>query len=326
MQRMGLVALAAVMAIVWAGAPVVEGAAPKKMTATFKDKEGAEHKLDLVLIPGGTFMMGSPKDEEGRDKDEGPRHKVKVDPFYMATTETTHELYMAFYYETHQDKRDKGLQDPLVEWKEAMAKVSKVDDITGPTPIYGDITMGWGERDRPVLMNSWFQAMVFCKWLSLKTGKTFRLPTEAEWEYAARAGTETPYFFGDDPDELEDYAWFEDNSDFMAQPVGKKEPNPWGLYDIYGNVAEWCIDFYDPKAYARRAKNNPAPNKPVTQGKIHVARGGHWESIPRGLRSADRQFEQDWWRAEDPQEPKSRWWLPKLGIVGFRVVCEVPEK
>ncbi len=310
--------------------PAAGGEMPKKFTETIietiKDDQGKvykkEHKLDMVLIPGGSFKMGSPEDEEDRKKNEGPQHEVKVAPFYMAATEATHTLYMVFYDETHQGKRDKGLQDPMAEWKEAWEKVKSIDAITGPTPIYGDITMGWGEEEMPSLMASWFQAMTFCKWLSLKTGKTYRLPTEAEWEYAARAGTTTPYFFGDDPDDLEDYAWYEDNADDQAHPVAKKKPNPWGLYDIYGNVAEWCIDFYAPDVYAARAKNNPWPNGYLDKGKVHVARGGAWESPAEDCRSAARWFEEDWWRAEDPQEPKSRWWLPKLGIIGFRVVCE----
>ena len=325
-QRVAVAGLIAVLAAVWMCSPASAGEPAKKFTEALKDAEGKEHKFDMVLIPAGSFKMGSPADEDDRKDHEGPQHKVKVPSFYMATHEATHTLYMAFYDETHQGKRDKGLEEPMVEWKEAMAKVAKVDDITGPTPIYGDITMGWGEEEMPSLMCSWFQAMTFCKWLSLKTGTTYRLPTEAEWEYAARAGSTTPYFFGDDPDGLEDYAWYEDNSDDEARKVGQKKPSPWGLYDIYGNVAEWCIDFYDPQTYAERAKKNPAPNQFLDKGKVHVARGGSWESPVEDLRSAARVFEEDWWRAEDPQEPKSRWWLPKLGTIGFRVVCDVPSK
>ena len=324
MIRVARIGIAVAVVVAWAAASLCAGELAKKYTEVITDKEKKEHKLDMVLIPGGTFRMGSPEGEEGREKHEGPQHTVKLAPFYMATTETLYTFYMAFYDETHQGKRDKGLEEPMDEWKEAL---EKVDTITGPTPIYGDITNSWGEEERPVLMCSWFQAMVFCKWLSKKTGKTYRLPTEAEWEYACRAGTTTAYSFGDDPDQLEDYAWYEDNSDDMTQQVAKKKPNPWGLYDMHGNVAEWCIDFYEPTTYAERAKNNPADGaKPLAKGKVHVARGGAWDSPVEALRSAHRMFEEDWWRAEDPQEPKSRWWLPKLGIIGFRVVCEIPKK
>jgi formylglycine-generating enzyme required for sulfatase activity len=333
-EKLAAIVWAAVLATAWAGAPAAGGEPPKKLSETIvetiKDDQGnvhkKEHQLDMVLIPGGAFKMGSPEDEEDRNENEGPQHTVKVAPFYMAAAETTHTLYMVFYNETHQGKRDKGIQDPMVEWKEAWQKAESIDAITGPTPIYGDITMGWGDEQMPSLMCSWFHAMTFCKWLSLKTGKTYRLPTEAEWEYAARAGSTGPYFFGDDPDGLEDYAWYEDNADEQAHKIAQKKPNPWGLYDIYGNVAEWCIDFYDPKVYVARAKNNPWPNGYLDKGQVHVARGGSYESPAEECRSASRLFEEDWWRAEDPQEPKSRWWLPKLGTIGFRVVCEIPAK
>jgi len=324
MMRLAKIGIAAVATCLWMASLATAGAPAKKFTEVIKDKEGKEHKFDMVLIPKGSFKMGSPAGEEERKDHEGPQHTVKIKPFYMCTTEATYTLFMAFYDDVHQGKRDCGLQDPMTEAKEAR---KKVDAITGPTPIYGDITNGWGEEDRPVLMCSWFQAMVFCKWLSKKTGKTYRLPTEAEWEYACRAGTTTTYFFGDDPDQLEDYAWYEDNSDDMTQQIAQKKPNPWGLYDMYGNVCEWVQDFYAPDTYAANAKNNPitCPAGP-DKGKVHVARGGAWDSAPEDLRSASRNFEQDWWRAEDPQEPKSRWWLPKLGIIGFRVVCEMPGK
>ena len=329
MQRLATAGLAVALFGLWVASPALAGEPAKKLTQTIvqveKDKDGKEHKtehtLDMVLVPAGSFKMGSPDGEEGRKKHEGPQHTVKLDAFYMASHETTHTLYMAFYDETHQGKRDKGLQDPMVEWQEAMA-----DAITGPTPIYGDITMGWGDEDMPSLMCSWFQATMFCKWLSKKTGKTYRLPTEAEWEYACRAGTTTAYSFGDDADELENYGWYEDNSDDQSQKVAKKKPNPWGLYDMHGNVAEWCFDFYDAGTYAERAKRNPVGNEILKQGKVHVARGGAWDSPAEACRSAHRIFEEDWWRAEDPQEPKSRWWLPKLGTIGFRVVCELPKK
>jgi formylglycine-generating enzyme required for sulfatase activity len=175
-------------------------------------------------------------------------------------------------------------------------------------------------------MVSWFNAMICCKWLQKKTGKVYRLPTEAEWEYACRAGTKTPYFFGDDPDDLDDYAWYEENSDSKTQEVAQKKPNPWGLYDMAGNVREWVTDFYGPKVYAENAKNNPVtdPRGPA-KGDFHVTRGGAYDSPPEELRSAARAFEEDWWAFEDPQEPKSRWWLPKMCFIGFRVALSADE-
>ena len=122
-----------------------------------------------------------------------------------------------------------------------------------------------------------FAAKMYCKWLSAKTGRYYRLPTEAEWEYACRAGTKTAYSFGDDPTKLGDYAWFSDNSDEKYHKVGLKKPNPWGLYDMHGNVAEWCLDQYVADQY-KRLGNKPVANPvvPVTKPYPQVARGGAW--------------------------------------------------
>jgi len=305
---------------------------PRRLTEvvalTGKDRFGRPRqdvqRFDMVLIPGGTFTMGSPPTEKGRSGDEGPQHRVAVRPFYMAATEVTFPLWM-LYYEDFGKEDCRGRADPLTEWCEAMARLRSVDAITGPSRggMYGDLTLAWGWEGRPVLMVSWYHAMVFCKWLSRKTGRTYRLPTEAEWEYACRAGSTTAYAFGADPDLLEDHGWFEDNAEDMTHPVATKKPNPWGLYDMHGNVAEWCLDFYGSDTYRGRAKAGPWDGtKPLDRGKVHVVRGGAWESPVEDCRSAARWFEEDWWRAEDPQVPRSRWWLPKLGIIGFRVVCE----
>jgi len=305
---------------------VSAGEAPKKVTEKVKDKEGKEHSFEMVLIPGGAFTMGSPDGEDERQDHEGPQFRAEVKPFYLATTETTFELFMAYYDETVQEKRGVDAEKDAKK-KAEEAKKKGVDGISGPTPLYGDPTLGWGGGKRPVIGASWLNAYTFCRWLSLKTGKKFRLPTEAEWEYACRAGTKTAYSFGDDPDEMEDYAWFEDNSDEMTQEVATKKPNPFGLFDMHGNVSEWVSDFYSPKTYAEAAKHNPVKNPAgpkegevkTALGFAHVARGGAWDKPAEGLRSAARTFEEDWWRFEDPQEPKSKWWLPKMGFIGFRV-------
>ena len=295
---------------------------PKRFTEQVKAKDGKVQSFDMVLIPGGAFTMGSPATETGRKKDEGPQHKVSVKPFYLCTTEATIELWRIYAYSGYEiDER--GRPDPMTEWREATAKVASLDAITGPTLLYGDLTMGKDVKRQPMICTSWYHAMIFCKWLSLKTGKTYRLPTEAEWEHAARAGTATAYFFGDDPAGLDDYAWYDETSDDGPAEVGGKKPNPWGLHDIYGNVSEWCLDFYGQDTYAQRAKANPFDGtKPLAKGAVHVARGGAWDSLAEECRSASRAFQVPAWLAGDPQEPKSRWYLPNISIIGFRVVCE----
>jgi len=288
---------------------------PKKYTETVTTKNNEKISFEMVLIPGGGFMMGSPSDEAGREEHEGPQHKVRLDSFYLCPKETTIELFMAYYQETVTAKRDFFTAEE--------EKKEDVDVITGPTPVYGDMTMGY-EETHPAMGMTWHNAMTFCKWLSKKTGKKYRLPTEAEWEYACRAGTTSAFSFGDDVKKLADYAWFEDTADSETNPVGKKKPNAWGLYDMSGNVREWVYDFYSPTTYKEAAKNSPSVNpKGPEAGKLHVARGGDYSCPAAELRCAARAFEQEWWRSGDPQIPKSKWWLPEMDFIGFRVACSI---
>jgi formylglycine-generating enzyme required for sulfatase activity len=294
---------------------------PKKYTETVTMKDGAKLSLDMVLIPAGSFTMGSPAGEADRVEHEGPQKKVQLDPFYLCTTEVTLELFLAYYQETGTAKKD------FVEMQEAekneQASAEGTDAITGPTPVYGDMTMGYSKK-HPAIGMTWHNATTFCRWLSQKTGKKYRLPTEAEWEYAARAGTTSAFGVCDSADSLADYAWYIDNADMEPHAVATKKPNAWGLYDMQGNVREWVQDFYSPTAYAEAAGQMMNPTGP-TDGKVHVARGGYYDSEAGELRCAARAFEEDWWRMNDPQIPKSKWWLPQIDSVGFRVACEVEK-
>lgn len=321
-----------------------QAAKPAAYIETVKTQNDAEISFRMVPIPGGTFMMGSPDNEPNRKDDEGPQHEVRVDPFYMCWTETTIELFMAYYQETVSAKRD------FIETQEAKKDAEKaggVDAISGPTPVYGDLSMGYAPR-HPAIGMTWHNADNFCKWLSRKTGKKYRLPTEAEWEYAARAGTSNAFGLPGDPEEqksyvvtvhgdretlvgvvttdhiMKDYAWYEATAESETNEVGKKKRSAFGLYDMAGNVREWVSDFYSPTAYAEAAKNNPAVNpKGPKTGELHVARGGDYSSSLAELRCASRHFEQTWWRMGDPQIPKSIWWLPEMDIIGFRVARSI---
>lgn len=299
-------------------APAADNQTPKKFTETLTAKDGSKLSFDMVLVPGGTFTMGSPADEADRAENEGPQRQAQVNSFYLCTTENTMDLFLAFYQETGTAKKD--FVETETAQKDEQAK-DGVNAITGPTPVYGDMTMGYSKK-HPSIGGTWHTAMTFCRWLSLRTGKQYRLPTEAEWEYAARAGTTSPFGVSDSEEGLKDYAWFADNADMEPHAVGTKKPNAWGLYDMQGNVREWVQDFYSPTGYGLDIKESPAGPK---DGKVHVARGGFYDSPAGELRCAARAFEEDWWRMNDPQIPKSKWWLPQIDSIGFRVACEVPK-
>jgi formylglycine-generating enzyme required for sulfatase activity len=164
---------------------------------------------------------------------------------------------------------------------------------------------------------------MYCDWLSAKTGHYYRLPTEAEWEYACRAGTTGAYSFGDNPSKIDDYAWYYGNSEEIYHKVAKKKPNPWGLYDMHGNVAEWVLDRYDPKFY-EQAPRDKAAIFPLCLPKgaeyPRVVRGGSWSDDPEALRSAAREHSTPDWKIQDPQLPQSIWYLTDADFVGFRVI------
>ena len=290
---------------------------PEKTAAEMKPYTGripkAGKEYQMVVIPGGEFLLGSPPAEKNRKDDEGPQVKVKIEPFWMGAHEVPWDLYMAF------------MLTPDARFKDGAKKNPKPDDtivdaVSSPTAPYTDMTFGMGQDGFPAISMTEHAASKFCQWLSAQTGHFYRLPTEAEWEYAARAGTSSAYFWGDDAAQLGDYAWFFDNSDGKSQPVGKKKPSPWGLYDICGNVAEWTLDQYDPNFYATIGTGAVSPfNQPVTLYP-RVVRGGSWDDDPKDLRSASRRFSRDTWKQQDPQLPKSIWYHTNAQFLGFRVV------
>jgi formylglycine-generating enzyme required for sulfatase activity len=194
-------------------------------------------------IPAGTFMMGSPESEEDREDDEH-QHQVTISKaFYMQTTEVTQG-----------------------QWKAVM----------GTEPWKGEDYIKEG-ANYPAVYVSWNDAVAYCKKLSEKEGKTYRLPTEAQWEYACRAGTKTTWSFGNDEKALGDYAWYDKNAwdidEKYAHQVGLKKPNAFGLYDMHGNVWEWCHDYYGEDYYKQSPKKDPTG---PASGSSRVLRGGSW--------------------------------------------------
>ncbi len=294
---------------------------------------GADPNLafEMVLIPGGRFRMGSPATERKRKADEGPQVDVDVEPFYMGKFEVTWELYNEFLATYSQLGMTQYKRPPPAQLADA---------VTYPTPIY-DIEagpklqrMGGRVGQYPAVIMSRFAARQFTKWISRKTGRFYRLPSEAEWEYACRAGTSTAYSFGDNPKQLAEYGWFIDNSELKDgdsgyHPVGQKKPNPWGLYDMHGNVAEWVIDQYAADSYASLAGSGVVPaSKTVrwpTKRYPGVIRGGGYESEPEQCRSAARYVARVSLNMDDPEVPKSAHYDVNGFWVGFRIVSPVRE-
>ncbi len=273
-------------------------------------------KIPMVPIPGGTFVMGSPDEEELRNDDEGPQHKVQVEPFWMGKFEITWEAYDGWASDMDILRRK-----ALREKETPRDALSLKYQLSQPTKPYVDMSFGMGKKNRPAICMTQLAARTFCQWLTAKTGRYYRLPTEAEWEYACRAGTKTAYHFGDDPSELNDYAWSFENSNDMYQEVGQLKPNPWGLYDMHGNVAEWVLDMHKPEFYSKNAEGiSKNPLAIPTEIYPRVVRGGSWYDDPEVLRSAARVGSTEDWKIQDPQLPKSIWYHTDATHVGFRIV------
>ncbi len=260
-------------------------------------------KFKMLPVPGGNYTLGSAADEKGRRPDEGPQHLITVAPFWMSEHEVTYDEFLLFFNDENSSRN------------------SDVDAVTRPTPQYIDLSWGMGKQGGfPANSMSQHTAMMYCRWLYNKTGQFYRLPTEAEWEYACRAGSSSVYYFGDDEKQLKEYAWFSDNSKNKYQKVMQKKPNAWGLYDMLGNVAEWTLDQYDEKYYETLSDGSSNPvNIPVSLYPRSVRGGGFLDKAP-GLRCASRSRSQASWNKRDPQIPKSKWWLTDAMAVGFRVV------
>jgi formylglycine-generating enzyme required for sulfatase activity len=228
-------------------------------------------KIKMVPIPGGSIKIGT--------------QTVEIKPFFMATTETPWEAFDAFY--------ESGMSTPAYDQTDWPA-----DAIARPSKSYILPDLGWGHKGYPAINVSFLSVTMFTRWLAKETGKKYRLPTEAEWEWACRAGQTGAWKMT--PAEMDKTVWYRDNSDKVTQPVGKKLPNKFGLYDILGNPGEWAIDM---------------EGKPVLCGGTFLDNADKITPTERKRWNAK-------WQETDPQFPKSRWWLADGKFVGFRVVCD----
>ena len=297
-------------------------------------------KYKMIALKGGEFVMGSPEGEhENRTDDEGPQKKVKIEPFWIGQTEIPWALYKPFYENGIARNKDGSLlasdKDKEVTVrgrqrkkavKDALARGDSsniVDVVSQPTPQYHDM-FGSGEHaselNYPAMCTTHHAASKFCQWLSAQTGHFYRLPTEAEWEYACRAGTTTAFHFGDDIAKLDEYAWHGDNSEFTYYPVGTKKPNPWGLYDMHGNVGEWVLDGFS-EGYRNTIKDGAVNPWNISLTRYpRIVKGGSWDQNPDECRSAARAQSVKDWKDTDPQVPKSIWYHTDGQFIGFRIV------
>jgi formylglycine-generating enzyme required for sulfatase activity len=266
---------------------------------------GTNVKFRMVPVSAGSFTIGSPATEKGRGTDEGPQKKIQLSAFWMAEKEVTFAEWDAFF---------KNMDVP-------QTKEISVDAVSRPTAQYIDLTWGMG-RDAGQPTNSMSQqaALMYCKWLYEKTGFFYRLPTEAEWEYACRAGTQTARPFGDDPKSLASYGYFNGNSEGKFHKTASLKPNSWGFYDMLGNLSEWTLDQYQAEAYSNLAGNARDPLVPPASKYPKVVRGGSYLDGAEQLRCANRIASDASWNKRDPQIPKSKWWLTDGMYVGFRIV------
>lgn len=241
---------------------------------------GSDRKLDMVGVPGGSITVSDPEDPT-------KTIDVEIKPFWIAKYEIVWEFYDPFVFEDMEAEHETP-QD--------------ADAFARPSKPYIPPDLDYGHEGYPVISASFQGAEEFCKWLSFRTGKSYRVPTEAEWEWACRAGSTGAYSFGDDVAALGDYAWFDGNSDIVTHPVGEKLPNDWGLYDMHGNSGEWTTDM---------------AGRPVI-------RGGSQQHTAEQAAASARLYQTSKWNETDPQIPKSPWWLSDCPFGGFRVIC-VPE-
>ncbi len=286
--------------------------APGDMKPYTDSIAGTETTFEMVPIPGGKYKMGAADGGKGPKKDEGPVHEVEISPFWMGKMEVTWSEFELFMYRHEEAKiREAKKLDPALN--------ALTDATARPTQPYVEMSFGMGKEGFPAISMTQHAANKYCQWLSAKTGHFYRLPTEAEWEYAARAGTTTAYPWGDDPSAMGEYAWYGMNADFKYQKVGKKKPNAWGLHDMIGNVWEWCLDQYDPAFYAKSPAKDPWNR--ATKPYPHVTRGGSWddENLAR-LTVTARKPSGPEWKIQDPQLPKSIWYHTDAQWLGFRVV------
>lgn len=268
-----------------------------------QDIEEESIAIEMVAVSGGEFTMGAASDDYSRDGDEKPAHQVVVGDFWMGKYEITWEQYDAFVHAVFEDDRFKS--------KSTLQNLG-IDAVSAATPPYMEMSFGMGKGTHPAVNITQYAALMYCKWLTAKTGEFYRLPTEAEWEYVCKTGNT------DKVSDLKTVGWFDENTDIKYGKTGTKKANALGIHDLLGNVSEWVLDQYHSNYYAKSPKSNPwnVPTKLYPR----VVRGGSWKDTADKLCCTSREKSKSDWKRRDPQIPKSNWWHTNAPFVGFRVV------
>ncbi len=287
------------LAIICLAACLRVGAQPTPYSLDTTTIPGTDVSFQLVYLPGGTYQMG-----------EDQQHSVTLDPFWIGVKEVTYEAFALFQFRDNDN-------DASV-WKEGRFKA---DAVLRPTPQYIDFTFGMGTKGGfPAVSMTQQGALRYCQWLYQKTGVFYRLPTEAEWEYACRTGAAGPLPAGVNAENIQDFAWLFENSFEKYQPTGQKKPNTWGLYDMLGNVSEWTLDQYADDYFDRIGAQTDNPVIVPTQRHSRTVRGGSYDTFAQDCSCTRRQKSDPRWQQRDPQIPKSKWWNTDSPFLGFRLV------
>ena len=276
--------------------------------AAYKEKLETGVEFEMLPIKGGTFTW------KGTEK--GDELEVTLSPFWMCKTEVIWEEYDPFMYPAVTREKDGSIPGFMRE------KIKNDFSLLArPTPPHHPMTFGMPRDGYPAISMTQHAANKYCQWLSYQTGHFYRLPTEAEWEYACLAGSDKKYSWGEDPTEAGNYAWLGGDAGSHYQKPAQKKPNAWGIYDMHGNVQEWTLDQYVLNRRAHFGKDKVTnPWVRATQPYPHVTKGGHWKQPAKGLKASARYQSSAAWKMIDPQDPKSLWYHTSAAFLGMRVV------
>ncbi|MEZ4952150.1 MAG: formylglycine-generating enzyme family protein [Saprospiraceae bacterium] len=273
---------------------------------------GTEVSFQMALVPAGRFSMGGTAETQNTLAQGVTQRRVELDSFWIGLHEVGYDEFIIFYQKEYDSD---ATNHPESKYK--------ADAVSRPTPQYIDYTYGMGKSGFPAVSMTQQAALRYCQWLYEKTGHFYRLPTEAEWEFACRGGNSDVEIPTAD---LWDYAWTFENSFEKYHKLGQKKPNAIGLFDMQGNVMEWTLDYYQ-EDYLEKLSDSISYNPWIVPERRHsrTVKGGSYDNDAKDCSCSARQKSSPRWQARDPQIPKSKWWNPDSPFVGFRIVRPVKQ-